>query len=153
MSPAAPRSAPRTFILFLVSPDSDGFRGFVPSQQLCFLQNFCESLSRLSDFVLLLCIICQIFVLRLFGVPTSRSHQYMYHSSSLHRFSSDSHTRSCATSTFRCTYSWSSRAAFSPFLSLRSCFKALLSVILTPSSTFTSSPIPSDVAFSSIFSS
>ena len=48
-------------------------------------------------------------------------------------------------------FSWSSFALVSSSLSLRSCFKALLSLVLTPSSTFASSAIPSDIAKTSDF--
>ena len=72
-----------------------------------------KSLSRLSDFELLLCIICQIWAPKLFGLPISRFHEYMNSSSSWHNLRSVSEALACASSTFRCISSRSSRAAFS----------------------------------------
>ena len=100
--PSSSQQASRTFIPFLFNPDSDRFRRFVPPQLMRFLHIFLKSLSKLSDSVLLLCIICQIFVLRLCGLPISRSHEYMYSWSSLHRLRSNSDACCYASSTFCC---------------------------------------------------
>ena len=94
---------------------------------------FAKSRSQLSDFVLLLCIICQMFALELCGLSISCSHEHMYSSSSLHKLLSDSHARPCASSTFCCISSKSSRAALSSSLSLRSCFNPFLILVLVPS--------------------
>ena len=48
-----------------------------------------------------------------FCLPIARSHEYMSFTSLLHRLCSDSHARSCASSTYCCISSWSSRAALS----------------------------------------
>ena len=66
--------------------------------QCVFSRNSVKSLSSFSDFVLLLWIICQIFVLNWSDLPNS------LFPNSLHRFSSDSVTRSCALLTCSCIF-------------------------------------------------
>ena len=84
--PATPRPGLRTFILFLFSPDLDRFLPFPSTPADAFFSRISvKSLSKLSDFALMLCIICQMFVQSLCGLPISRFHEYMYSSSSLHK--------------------------------------------------------------------